>query len=243
MKFLLDPWLSGIVGYDVIRVCLENDEAIDPKMIFPGPDGRRTAFFYAKLPVTSVAQVGALTHAGFRVVDVNVTFEREPAEIPLGDAILVHDLRPEDENDVLAIASSAFVYSRFHLDPFLSKELANNIKREWITSYIRRQRGERLFVAKKDGRTVGFLALLVTGDSKKTAVIDLIGVAKDMQGSGIGRRLVEYHIKDAYQKYARLVVGTQIANLPSIRLYSKCGYTISNSAYVLHAHINEGRLI
>jgi dTDP-4-amino-4,6-dideoxy-D-galactose acyltransferase len=71
----------------------------------------------------------------------------------------------------------------------------------------------------------------------------LIGVAKNMQGRGVAKRLVEYHIQDAYQKYSRLIVGTQIANVPSMRLYEKCGYNISNSTYVLHAHVNEGRII
>jgi dTDP-4-amino-4,6-dideoxy-D-galactose acyltransferase len=244
MKLVPDTWLANIFGYDVVRVMLEKEETVDPKTIFPKGPFPQYAFYYAKVPVISVGQAGALTNAGFRVIDVNVTFEREPA--PQGNSnksILVRDIQAGDESIVLDIAETTFIYSRFHLDPFISKELADKIKREWIANYIRCQRGDRLLVAEVDGSPAWFLALLVTGNTEKIGVIDLIGVAKSMQGRGVAKRLVEYHIQDAYQKYSRLIVGTQIANVPSMRLYERCGYNISNSTYVLHAHVNEGRII
>jgi dTDP-4-amino-4,6-dideoxy-D-galactose acyltransferase len=244
MKFVPDAWLSGIFGYDVIRVALEKDESPDPRIIFPSVSLPQRAFYYTKVPVTSVRQAGALTRAGFHVIDVNVTFEREAVQaVVTNDSILVRDLQAGDEQAVLEIAGTAFIYSRFHLDPFITNEVANKIKREWIANYIRHQRGDRLLVAEVNGYPAGFLALLVSGNGEKIGVIDLIGVAKNMQGRGVGKRLVDYHIQDAFQKYACLSVGTQIANVPSMRLYTKCGYDISNSNYVLHAHVNEGRII
>lgn len=243
MKFVTDAWLSKVFGYDVIRMNLEKDETIDPVDVFSRTSLPQRAFYYAKVPVTAVGQAGALTTAGFRVIDVNVTFERVPANIASANRIVIRDVKLEDEGPILMIAESSFLYSRFHLDPFVSKELANKIKREWIANYVRKQRGEKLLIAEVNGKPAGFLAMLATGDSDKTGVIDLIGVAKNMQGHGVGKALVEYHIQDAYQKYSRLIVGTQIANVPSMRLYEKCGYGISNSSYVLHAHVSEGKVI
>jgi len=244
MKFIPDPWLSKVFGYDVIKVVLEKDDLNNPAMVFPQSSLPQRAFYYTKVPVTSVEQVGRLTHAGFRVIDVNVTFEREPEQqINSNNSILVREVQPGDENAVLEIAETAFIYSRFHLDPLIPKELADRIKREWIANYIRRQRGEGLFVAEVEGKPAGFLALLATGDKEKTGVIDLIAVARNMQGRGVAKSLIGTHIEDAYQKYSHLIVGTQIANVPSMRLYEKCGYRISNSTYVLHAHVHEGRII
>jgi RimJ/RimL family protein N-acetyltransferase len=34
-------------------------------------------------------------------------------------------------------------------------------------------------------------------------------------------------------------VGTQIANLPSIRLYEKLGFSLVKSAYVMHRHVPQ----
>lgn len=240
MKLTRDTWLSEVFGYDVFKIDIESNETLDSKNIFPKELPKR-ALYYAKLSVTSVPQVGDLTNAGFRVIDVNVTFERKPEKITSNENIIIRDVKPEDEIDVLKIAETTFVYSRFHLDPLVSKELADKIKREWIANYIRKQRGERLLVAEINDKPVGFLAELVTNE--KVGVIDLIGVDKNMQAQGIGKRLVQYHINDAVNKYTNLLVGTQIANIPSTRLYQTCGYQVSNSTYVLHAHVNEGKVI
>lgn len=240
MKFARDAWLSEVFGYDAFKLNLENDEIIDSKNVFTKGSLPSRGFYYTKVPVHSVTQVGALTNAGFRVIDVNVTFEREPENITINENIIVRDVKPEDKIDVLNIAETSFIYSRFHLDPFVSKELADKIKRDWIANYIRKQRGERLLIAEMEGHPAGFLALLVTNE--KVGVIDLIGVAKNMQGRGVGKRLVQFHINEAVNKYSHLLVGTQIANVSSMRLYQSCGYNISNSTYVLHAHVNEGKV-
>src|SRR5688572_4478693 len=132
MKFVPDAWLSGVFGYDVIRVIAEKDELVDPKTIFPRDSLPQRAFYYTKVPVTAVEQVGGLTNAGFRVIDVNVTFERQPAQrVNSNTSILVRDVQPGDTKAVLEIAGTAFTYSRFHLDPFVSRELADKVKREW----------------------------------------------------------------------------------------------------------------
>jgi RimJ/RimL family protein N-acetyltransferase len=34
----------------------------------------------------------------------------------------------------------------------------------------------------------------------------------------------------------RLDVGTQVANLPSVRCYERLGFRLSSSSYVLHLH-------
>jgi ribosomal protein S18 acetylase RimI-like enzyme len=240
-----DPWLAGLFGCEVFRVTLpEVVEAIAPAILFSAAVGPR-AFFYAKAPVARVAQVGALTAAGFRVIDVNVVLEREPAPEyrRRPPAAIIREAQPADEAGVLAIAETSFVYSRFHLDPQVSGALANTVKREWMASYFRRQRGERVWVTEEAGRPVGFLAVLVTGETDKTGVIDLIGVEKTQQGRGVGRELVEHFVHDGLGKYRRLRVGTQIANVPSLRLYEQCGFRVAEAAYVLHAHVRDGKAV
>jgi len=54
MRFDSDTWLGGIFGCDVFRVSLEKDEVPEPKNVFSESLLPRNAFYYAKLPVTSV---------------------------------------------------------------------------------------------------------------------------------------------------------------------------------------------
>lgn len=182
----------------------------------------------------------ALANAGFYVVDVNVTLDLvKPVSCDdLNNAeILVQDVEPVDHDTVLDIAATCFVYSRFHLDPQISNSTANRIKRDWLENYIRGERGERLLVAHRDGRPIGFLAV-IAGDSegRTCRTIDLVGVARDFQRRGVGRSLVAHFVQRYAGRVDLLRVGTQAANVPSLRLYESSGFKIVDTQYVLHAH-------
>lgn len=250
MRIDPDPWLESILGYRVFRVvpstALQSfpSEKGEDKTIFVTA-GRGRAFYYAKVPTLNVAQVRAFTGAGFAVVDVSVTFSRPPGPIEgtSEPRIRVADVEPGEHEAVLRIAESSFVYSRFHLDPQIDNEQANAVKREWIRNYILGRRGERLLVAHYDGEPAGFLAVLSAQDAagNRTRVIELVAVDRSFQGRGIGRTMVAYLVNDSAGAYAAVKVGTQVANIPSMSLYEKCGFQISETAYVLHAHLWNGK--
>ncbi len=248
MKIEPDIWLSEVLGYNAYRV-MELDQCpfLSKEDLIP-PSCTSPIFYFAKVPVKEVDIVHSLCSAGFRVVDVNIIFEREPSrdldnEIS-SSPITVRYMRESDRGMLLDIAGSCFVYSRFHLDPFIPTQMANTIKREWVANYIQGKRGNGILVAELNGRLIGFLAdlhVILTG--KKIRVIDLIGIDKAYQNRGGGRQLVSCFIKNAVGKFSVLRVGTQIANLPSMHLYEKCGFRIIDAAYVLHAHIRAGKVI
>jgi dTDP-4-amino-4,6-dideoxy-D-galactose acyltransferase len=252
MRLEPDPWLAKILGHDVYRVICGTpsaDISASAEALHDALSGarRQATFYYAKVPSQAVDQVRVLCGAGFFVVDVNVTFERTPdASSPAQPrpGIVVRDMRPTDHTVILDVAEHCFSYSRFHLDPFFRREQANHIKREWIRNYILGRRGERLLIAESDSVPVGFLAVLAA-DIKGCScrLIDLIGVSDSHQGRGIGRELVD-SFKHLYAgKCDLLRVGTQVANTPSARLYERCGFCLVESAYVLHAHVRDGKLL
>lgn len=220
-----DAWLTGLFGRPVSRVEPGADASSLPS---PG-------FAYAKVPVEDVAEVSRLEAAGFRVVDVNMTFSRAGGEIAAPAAPVVR-VDAATAPAVLDIAGSCFQYSRFHLDPCVDDELAGRIKREWVRSYAEGRRGHSLWAALDGGKPAGFLAVLTTETGgKRQAVIDLIGVAKANQGRGFGRDLTRFFIRE-FAAYDELLVGTQAANAPSMRLYESCGFRVSRAAFVLHRH-------
>lgn len=239
MRIEPDLWLQGLFGHGVFRVTPSDQVAAEP--LYRAAGGQQ-AFFYAKVPVTEVRRVGILTELGFKVVDVNVTFERQPG----GGAPAAAPVRPAEPGDreqVLAIAASCFVYSRFHLDPLVAPCLADQIKRAWVESYLEKKRGDLLLVAQVEGRPVGFLAGLAAAVGGRPAwVIDLMGVDRAIQRQGIGSSLVREFIQLAAGRCEVLSVGTQVANAPSMRLYEGCGFRMAEAAYVLHAHLREGEL-
>ncbi|MEO8551322.1 MAG: GNAT family N-acetyltransferase [Kofleriaceae bacterium] len=216
-----DAWLSDVMARPVWRV--EGSGDVSELVGMPG-------FYFVKVPTDRIADVRALTSAGFSLVDTAVTFE-STREVPVSSTIEVRDCTDADADAVLAIAGSAFRYSRFHLDPQIPDQVAHHVKREWIANYVRKSRGDALLVAHHDGKPAGFLASLV---SHGTAAIDLVAVATDAHGKGIGSALCAAFAA----RYAGMprIVGTQVVNVPSIRMYTKLGYELARSQYVLHLH-------
>ena len=250
MKVRRDAWFSDIFGYDVFEVILYESSSTEdwPSACkdLLSTSQSSSAFYYVKVPTPRVDVVRTLTSIGFHVIDTDITFTRRSGmieeEADERPAVGV-DILPEHHEAVLAIASSCFRYSRFHLDPYIPDQLANSIKRAWVDNYIRRGRGERLLIGLFDNEPVGFLAILTADlNSEPTLVIDLVGVDRAYQRRGVGKSLVRYFVNDLSQRNCLLRVGTQTANIPSIRLYESMGFRMIEAQYVLHAHVRDGKL-
>ena len=222
-----DAWLSEVMARPVFRV----DGAGETGELSTHVKAQQRAFYFVKVPTDRVADVQAIERVGFSLVDTAVTFELTN-EVSIATSIAVRECAAEDIEAVLAIAGSAFRYSRFHLDPAVGRSLAHHVKREWIANYAKKLRGDALLVAHLEGKPAGFLAALV---SHGTAAIDLVAVATDVHGKGVGSALCAAFAK----RYAGMprVVGTQIVNVPSVRMYIKLGYALARSQYVLHLHV------
>ena len=237
-----DPWLTGLFAYPVFR--LQEPAEVRPDLHRQLPAG--DAFVFARVPVSEVATVGRLDAAGFRVVDVTLRFTAVPwSRPPREGEPLVRDARPADYDRVLAIAESAFRYSRFHLDPLVPRSIADAVKRAWMDSYRAGRRGQGCLVAVDalpDGseRVIGFLGVVEVKREGVVRVIDLIAVDEAAQGRGAGRALVNAFAGTSVGVARELEVGTQAANVPSVRLYESCGFRLAGAAYVMHAHYRDG---
>lgn len=241
MEIRDDGWLGAIFGHPVYR--LEGDLADAGPRVAEHARRQRAALYYAKVDTDRVEDVGGLVAAGFAVVDASVTLgldTQEAAtrgETPAGPAGTIREALAEDHEAAMAIAARCFRYSRFHLDPRVGRAVADRIKGEWVRSYVRKQRGEALYVALAEGRPAGFLAVLAAdAGGRRVRVIDLVGVDVPAQGRGVGEALVRFFVGRYRQECDELRVGTQAANVPSLRLYEKCGFRVVRTQYVLHLH-------
>lgn len=242
-SFVPDTWLTQTTSFPCFRLNGgETREGIRDEITRIAGAGK--SFFYGKLPTYDVVGGASLTQSGFTVVDTNVILELKGGVSHGVPSIIVEEARADQFQSLQDIAASCFRYSRFHLDPLFPKELADAIKRRWVENYCNRSRGSALYAARIDHVPVGFLAALTTGDAgQEAAVIDLLGVAPEYQRRGVGAALV-MHFVDAWAgRVGRLRVGTQIANVASLRFYQRCGFEIAESSYVFHGHFIEGAAV
>lgn len=211
--------------------------------------GHGAAYFSAKIPTRDVAAVTNATRAGFSVIDVSVTFDwEEGATSNFRNDTNGHstsNIGSATADDALAvetIAGHRFVFSRFHLDPAIGLDRANEVKRQWARNACQ-GRASAVYVARQKNTVTGFLAVLESKSSRGTdAIIDLVGVGAGHQGQGIGQALCKMFVEEWRTRADRLRVGTQISNIPAIRLYESIGFRVTETSYVLHAHVNNGAL-
>lgn len=191
---------------------------------------RAPALAQARVPSHDVAVLVALQDAGFRVVDATVTLAGRGPEGRAGAQVAIRDAVPGDADDLLHIAEQHYDVSRFHLDPQIPGELAGSVKRAWLQAYFDGTRGDRLLVATRERRPVGFIAGLYRSDS--TRVIDLVALHPALRGAGAGRALVGALAPDGEAVEA----GTQLANTSALRFYGRLGFTVATTEFVLHLH-------
>jgi ribosomal protein S18 acetylase RimI-like enzyme len=192
-------------------------------------------FAYARLPTTETRAVGFLEQLGFRVVDTALGFECLASDIIDGTEATARFAVPADRGQIEEIAGTAFRYSRFHLDPAVSMDEANKIKRNWAANFFAGQRGDAMIVGELGGRIAGFLQVLA---NESFCTIDLIATAQGYERRGIARGMIAFLAKhgDGRRPPARIAVGTQAANVPSCRLYECSGFRLTKSEFILHYH-------
>ena len=103
-----------------------------------------------------------------------------------------------------------------------------------MSNFFLGKRGEWMVVIEENNKIKGFLQLIYK--NKNTIVIDLIAIDKKSRGKGLAKEMISYAFKNCLKKNGTIEVGTQIANTPSIKLYSKLGFNMNYASYVLHKH-------
>lgn len=236
-NIVTDQWLSYIINKKAYKVVIDNS-FVGRKEDFKNSLMRITntdmVFIYAKVPVDSLDCIDILEDQGFHLVDTNISFGKplSSSQRMIGNC----DIRlatPDDDKQTVELARRSFKYSRFHLDNFFSKEVANNIKAQWVHSFFSGKRGDTLIVALVDKTVVGFLQIIQK--KERTLIIDLIAVDSNFRGKGIAKDMIIYsQIHFRNMDYIR--VGTQLANKPSISLYENLCFRFIEANYVFHYH-------
>ena len=227
-----DSWLSSIIGKPVWYVVERSNGIALHELKFETP-----GLFCSKCDVQEIKKVSALTNKGFHIVDTNLTFEANAKHFASEKKDYIRHAIDSDRESIMQLAGEVFQFSRFHLDPLILKEIANKIKFLWAGNFFNGQRGDYMFLAEIEGRIAGFIQI-IWGNAGRM-IIDLIGVALNFRGHGVGRALMEYAAHFGIENtnsQLMVQVGTQVANVPALRLYEALGMKIRSGKYILHYH-------
>ena len=249
-KVILNNWLSAIIQKDSYDLIVDDEFIEQFKM--NGFDEyewlnslhhcNKPMFIQTKVSTQSIKSIKFLESIGFSLIDTNITMKKEintgyvENVIPNVGKLKIAFADSKDREGAVAVGGNTFEYSRFHLDPLFSNELANKIKAQWVSGYFEGTRGDQMVIASFDSEIVGFLQILKP--EKGHFIIDLIGVDKNYQRRGIAKNMIDFAISEN-SDIDHVFVGTQIGNIPSINLYQKMDFFLDYAKYVFHLHINE----
>lgn len=219
------PFDSGILGGPVYRaeIC---DVTQIPMLDLSVPDD---AVLVSARVEPDWVNVMAVT--SFREIERLVSFERPLAATDGGD--LPEGIRYATTGDADAcaeIAGRCFSFDRYHADPAIDDAAADESKRAWARNDVT-GRGDTGFIAEFRGKVVGFNLCLAGTD---WALIDLIAVAPEAQGLGLGKTLVEAAIRHYAGRVPVLRVGTQTTNEASMAIYMSNGFTRTAEMVTFH---------
>lgn len=234
-----DQMFSQVMGYPAYKLNLSQDllGAEDPAaLLAPLHAGR--SFAYAKVEVTDWAACRFLSRQGFSLVDTSTTFDKsiERGQSLSGNSSL-RFAEMDDQQATVRVARTSFRFSRFHQDPLFPKPLADEIKATWAGNYFRGQRGQAMVLAFINGQLVGFLQLLYKPNPEQgqDMVIDLIAVDENYRRRNVARDLIVYAESECPPD-KNVYVSTQLANIPSMRLYEGLGFRMHAAQHVFHFH-------
>jgi ribosomal protein S18 acetylase RimI-like enzyme len=226
------PWDSNLLQRKAVRLQLFSND-------YPEDLLSQLNILCKELDVTGVQHVScrvksddlsliqALTNERFLLVDGILSFSNNALKRE-DIKHLVIEIGADFSKQVGDIARSAFTIDRFHNDPSIEHELANNLHAEWATNSVARIAADMVLGVVENDILKGFITIK---QGNQTATIVLIVVDEKFTGQGIGRSLVQAAINWAISQGLKIVeVGTQAANIPAARLYISMGFSLSSSS-------------
>jgi ribosomal protein S18 acetylase RimI-like enzyme len=217
---------SGKVFYSASEI-----ETLEPSMVYRlAEEAKNKEYNLVSLriqaPDDSIARV--FESAGFRKVEDMLSYSRKISQSAKGSNA-VRVARKDDIEYISQIGESSFSFDRFHSDPLIDNDKADKLKRAWSRNCLT-HRASKVFVF-QDEKVGGFLACVKT---KYALVIDLIAVAEEKRGLGVGRDLIGA-CEEYYQEQCNVYsVSTQSSNKASINLYNSCGFQLVSKKATFH---------
>jgi dTDP-4-amino-4,6-dideoxy-D-galactose acyltransferase len=228
---LVDPleWDSSFFGLPIGRV-REQVAADEIALAAHEADAHHLRCTYLLARAHDVALIVRAQEYGFVVFDVRIELARETTGHPAG----MERLRTGDVQDLAWLAPlvrKRFRATRFFADRRFPPERSAELYVEWLRRGLEGNPQRRILVSENDD---GFVLCHIDRDSS-TGTIELIGVAPDAAGTGLGRAL----IAGAGALFAAVAVTTanvvtQGHNIAAQRLYQAHGYRTTKVGLWLH---------
>lgn len=213
----------------------------DPAEVIAWMRREAIACAYRLVPVERPEVASSFARAGFRLVDLRVTFDADPRASREPEPLAGVTLRPGSSRDAAAlepIAAASYRDARFYRDGRFDEARCDALYGLWLTKSLSGERADHVVVAELDGAPVGFVTCAMPAPDRGS--IGLVGVGEPARGRGLGRAMVRCGLGWLADRGAeRVTVVTQGRNLGAQRLYQRVGFRTAELGLWLHGWMDE----
>lgn len=244
MYYEIDKYNSEIFGIKMANIILEKDEIIsEEKYAFFEKECFNNNIEHISVKVSTREKniFNFLIHKDYILVDTIVEYllsqkSRFPSNIH--HKCIIRDCTDKDLKDIMYIAYNSFKIDRFHSDFNLDRESCNRYYEKWIKNSYNGF-ADRIIVAEYNDEVIGFTTFkYFSSDNFARGVLSAVsdkyrklGAYTSMLYEGI------YWIINHNSDLKGIFVGTQIDNIAVQKVWSKLGFSMYDSHYVLHKKI------
>ncbi len=194
-----------------------------------------------RINTTDITTIHVLESEKFQLMDILTTFtfkfrnrqEKIFDELTNKNNIVIRPFKSTDITNLKEIAQESFSTDHFHMDPRFPKEKVDDLYAEWVNNCCNKNRADTVLVAQCGLKTAGFITCKAT-KPHNYGVIELVAVHPAFQGVGVGSGLLKKALSWFSKRVNEVYVGTQITNIPAIRLYQRAGFRFSKSEATFH---------
>jgi ribosomal protein S18 acetylase RimI-like enzyme len=213
------------------------DENITSKEILTLINNSIYNFIGIKINSTDFKAIYNFQKAGFYLVDALVTYEFDSTKTEKLDddfSIEFAEHATKDDIDNLSnIAANVFKIDRFHSDPNLSYNSANEYYKKWVINSFNGF-ADGAILPMINNQIVGFTTYKINNINNHTSTMVLSAVDSNFMGRGVYYNMIKKGTNILLKNSKKIRVGTQIDNIPVQRTWQKLGYKLIDIKYIFH---------
>ena len=221
-------WDSEFFASSIATLTLSNESPVLNEQ-----DLHHYQLIQAKISMNDYDHLLALQQLNFQLVEGEIDLLFSNIIKQVKNSSTLQQAEQHNIPELKKCAANSFQLSRFR-EPWFCTEKSAELYSIWVEKAVLGQFDDDCLVIKAENETIkGFITLRQLNAG--AARIGLLAVNPDYQGQGIGQYLIQQAFVWCKQhQLNQLYVSTQSSNLAALRLYIKCGATISDSAYWLY---------
>ena len=214
-----EPWDSEILGIPTWRITNLSSLPPPPRYLF------------TKVSTSDRQSLHDYQLAGFQTISAEITLRFTSTTLS-SPPLAFRTATLQDEEDLFALARTAFSHSRFHADPRIPHSVADLSRVSWISNALHGKRGLpcKTHLLTVNSLIAGFVICAIDSD---VGIIDLIAIHPELRGNGYGKSLCLYALDWLKPRCSTISTTTQLSNIPALRMYLSVGFKPSSSCLIL----------